>query len=143
SPTKQSPTRRMIKGKPTGYTSPATYAHLSTVSDHLAYGMRVLFVGINPGIASSANQHHYANPANAFWPCLSASGLVTENVTCIDDHRLPRDYRLGLTNLVARPSRSSSEIRAAEFRAGRPILNAKIRKWRPLFVCFIGKGIFE
>jgi mismatch-specific thymine-DNA glycosylase len=79
SPRKRSSIHRPVKGKPTGYTSPAMYAHLSTVSDHLAYGMRVLFVGINPGIASSANQHHYANPANAFWPCLSASSKIQLN----------------------------------------------------------------
>ncbi|KAI9591384.1 hypothetical protein BDF19DRAFT_455286, partial [Syncephalis fuscata] len=98
---------RRSKGKSTGYSAPSAYAHLSTVSDHLAYGMRVLFVGINPGVASSANQHHYANKTNAFWPCLSASGkllllllivqitnirmfihfyarFVSETVTCVD-----------------------------------------------------------
>ncbi|RKP05394.1 uracil-DNA glycosylase-like protein, partial [Thamnocephalis sphaerospora] len=131
------------KGKPVGYTAPRVYGNLSPVADHLAYGMRVLFVGINPGINSSTNQHHYANPANAFWPCVNMSGLVHEQVTHLDDSRLPRDFRLGLTNLVARPSRSSSELRAAEYRAGRDILNAKIRYWRPLVVCFVGKGIFE
>lgn len=68
---------------------------------------------------------------------------MTQTVGWMDDSQLPQRYQLGLTNLVARPSRSSSEIRAAEFRAGRPVLDAKIRLWRPLVVCFIGKGIFE
>lgn len=44
------------------------------VPDNIDYDLRVLFVGINPGLASAAKGHHFAGPTNHFWPCLSESG---------------------------------------------------------------------
>jgi G:T/U-mismatch repair DNA glycosylase len=135
---KRSTPYKKEKEKPRSY---RVYSHLTSTPDHLAYGMLILFVGINPGLTSATQQHHYAYHGNAFWPCMSSIGLGT--LTYEDDHRLPRDFNLGLTCLVARPSKTSSELRRAEYKAGAAILNAKIRRWRPLLVCFVGKGIFE
>lgn len=45
-----------------------------TLPDYIDYDLRVLFVGINPGITSAARGHHFAGPTNHFWPCLSDSG---------------------------------------------------------------------
>lgn len=42
--------------------------------DYLDYDLRVLFIGINPGITSAARGHHFAGPTNHFWSCLSESG---------------------------------------------------------------------
>ncbi|KAI8148759.1 uracil-DNA glycosylase-like protein, partial [Fennellomyces sp. T-0311] len=105
--------------------------------------LKVLFVGINPGLVSAARGHHFAGPTNHFWPCLSASGLVDKVVTYNDDVNLPQRYRLGITNLTMRTSRKASDLTLAEQRAGIPALNAKFRQYRPRVACFVGKGIYE
>ncbi|KAG2194647.1 hypothetical protein INT47_002331 [Mucor saturninus] len=113
------------------------------VHDLLDYDLKVLFVGINPGLTSTAKGHHYAGPTNHFWPCLSASGLVDRKVTFEDDNQLPARYGLGFTNLTARTTRSASELSSQEQRERIPILNTKIATFRPRIACFIGKGIYE
>ncbi|KAI7872564.1 uracil-DNA glycosylase-like protein [Spinellus fusiger] len=111
--------------------------------DVLGKDLKVLFVGINPGLKSAERGHHYAGPTNHFWPCLSQSGLVDEPMTWRQDIELPDKHRLGFTNLTARPSRSASDLTLTEQRAGIPVLNEKIQKCRPKVVCFVGKGIYE
>ena len=58
--------------------------------DRIGPNVRVLFVGINPGIRSAAVGHHFAGPSNRFWKLLYESGLVPEPLTWSDDGRLPR-----------------------------------------------------
>lgn len=113
------------------------------VPDLLDYDLKVLFVGINPGITSGAKGHHYANRTNHFWPCLSESGLVDRKLTFEDDVHTPKLYRLGFTNLTPRTTRRATDLSLAEQREGIPILNSKIEKFRPRIACFVGKGIYE
>jgi len=86
--------------------------------DRLGPGMRVLFVGINPGIRSSLTGHHFAGYSNRFWTLLHDAGLVPEPVTYVDDDRLP-GWGYGITNIVPRPTRGVGDLRPEEFDAGR------------------------
>lgn len=56
---------------------------------------------------------------------------------------MPELYSLGLTNIVARPSRNGSELSKAEMDAGVSILEAKAREFRPEVLCVVGKSIWE
>lgn len=112
------------------------------VPDHLRAGLKLVIVGINPGLRSGASGHHYASPVNHFWPLLYDAGLVPEPFTYADDFRMP-DYGIGLTNLVERTTRQASELNAAEMKAGAERLRAKLLAIRPAIVCFNGKGIYE
>ncbi|KAK4520159.1 fumarase fum1 [Mucor velutinosus] len=114
-----------------------------SVPDNVDVDLKVLFVGINPGLTSAAKGHHYAGPTNHFWPCLSESGLVDRKVTFADDVDLPALYRLGFTNLTARASRRQTDLSLAEQREGIPTLNHKFETLRPRVACFVGKGIYE
>ncbi len=105
--------------------------------DHIRPGVRVLFVGINPGARSAAVGHHFAGYSNRFWKLLYESRLVPEPVTYEDDDRLP-DWGFGLTNLIARPSRGIDALRPLEYVAGRKTLLAKIRRYRPPVVALLG-----
>lgn len=71
--------------------------------DRIAPGVRVLFVGINPGMRSAAIGHHFAGYSNRFWKLLYESGLVPERIGTEDDGRL-KEWGFGITNLVARPT---------------------------------------
>lgn len=85
-----------------------------------------------------------ACPPQRFWPVIHQSGIVPEVVTYKDDVRLPQDFNFGLTNLVARPTTSASELSAAaDMRPAVRILLAKILAHRPQVVCFVGKDIWR
>ena len=112
------------------------------VRDYLQPGLKLVIVGINPGLRSGATGRHYAWPGNHFWPVLYDSGLIPERLTFAEDHRV-LEYGIGLTNLVDRTSRSASDLTAAEMRAGAASLRQKLLACRPLVVCFNGKGIYE
>ena len=45
-------------------------AYGTTIPDVIAPDLRVLFVGINPGLYSGATGHHFARPGNRFWKAL-------------------------------------------------------------------------
>ncbi|GJJ68870.1 thymine-DNA glycosylase [Entomortierella parvispora] len=144
---KKEKVKRALKsqGCNTGYSAPEVYAHLNLLPDIIDYDLDVLFVGINPGVRSSERRHHFAGPTNHFWPCLSDSGLLPPGVKMgpDDDASLPAVANMGLTNLVDRPSRMGNELSVAECRAAAPVLTAKIKKYRPRFVCFVSKQAWD
>ena len=110
--------------------------------EYLRPGLDLVFVGFNPGERSAQVRHYYAGRGNAFWPLLSAAGLVPEPLTYRDDARLP-DFGIGLTDLVGRWSRSSAELSRAELAAGAAVLRETLRRYRPRVVAFNGKGAYE
>jgi double-stranded uracil-DNA glycosylase len=106
--------------------------------DYLQPGLKVVFVGFNPGERSARIGHYYAGRGNQFWNLLYESGLVQEKLRPEDDHRI-LEFGLGLTDVVKRWSRSSSSLRAIDYRKGIPRLLAKLRHVRPWAVAFNGK----
>src|SRR5262252_8458262 len=92
------------------------------LKDRIRPGLRVLFVGINPGVRSALTGHHFAGYSNRFWKLLNDSGLTPERVTYEDDVRLP-DWQLGITNLIARPSPGIDDLRPVEYVEGWKVLS--------------------
>ncbi len=112
------------------------------VPDYLRRGLRLVIVGINPGLRSGASGHHYAYPGNHFWPLLFEAGLIPEPLTYADDHRV-LEHDIGLTNLCDRTARSQDELTREEMAAGAANLCAKLLRYRPRAVCFNGMAIYE
>jgi len=110
--------------------------------DRIAPDVRVLFVGINPGIRSEAIGHHFAGYSNRFWKLLYESRLVPEPIGTVDDARLT-EWRLGITNLIGRATPGIDTLRPAEYVAGTRTLRKKIRKWRPEVVAFVGVTLYR
>jgi double-stranded uracil-DNA glycosylase len=110
--------------------------------DYLQPGLKVVFVGFNPGERSARIGHYYAGRGNQFWNLLHESGLVREKLRPEDDHRV-LEFGLGLTDVVKRWSRSSSSLRAIDYKKGTPRLLAKLRQVRPCAVAFNGKLAYE
>ncbi|MDE3153793.1 MAG: mismatch-specific DNA-glycosylase [Acidobacteriota bacterium] len=109
---------------------------------HIRPGVRVLFVGINPGVRSAETGHHFAGDSNRFWKLLSEAKLVPESIGCEDDGRLP-EWGYGITNLVARPTPGISDLTAADYRRGRAALVRRIRRCRPEVVALVGVTLFR
>ncbi len=115
---------------------------LPPLRDRIKPGVRVLFVGINPGIRSSLTGHHFAGFSNRFWTLLFESGLVPERVTYKDDDRLP-EFGFGITNIVPRPTPGNDTIEPIEYVAGRVRLRRKILRYRPPIVALVGVTVFR
>jgi len=117
-------------------------ARTRTVPDLIAKGLRVLFVGVNPGLYSAAVGHHFARPGNRFWPALERSGFTTTRLSPFDERAL-LDQHLGITNVVARTTARADELGAEELRHGATVLAAKVRRFEPAFVAVLGVTAFR
>lgn len=122
----------------------STVQTLPELPDYLTRGLKVVFVGFNPSVYSAAAGHYYARPANQFWRCLNGSGLLPGGISLgpQDDWRLP-EFGLGVTDVVKRPTRSCSDLRASDYKAGVKTLSGKLERCSPEAVAFNGKGVFE
>ena len=117
------------------------YAHLR-LKDRIRPGVRVLFVGINPGVRSALTGHHFAGPSNNFWKLLFESGIVPERVSHVDDDRLP-EWGYGITNIVARPTPGVGDLTLTELRAGRAALERKVKRYKPEIVALVGITVYR
>ena len=120
---------------------PADWSRLR-LKDRITSDVRVLFVGINPGVRSAVTGHHFAGFSNRFWKLLFESGLVPEAIGHQDDGRLP-EFGYGITNLIARPSPGINDLRPIEYVEGWKILERKIRRYRPQLVALIGVTLYR
>ncbi|UAL30535.1 mismatch-specific DNA-glycosylase [Nocardioides rotundus] len=105
--------------------------------------LRLLFVGINPGLWTAATQTHFAHPVNRFYPALLRAGIITEPVDpsagmteAERDHLRARG--VGITNLVRRATAKASELTRAELRAGGEQLVRTVAEQRPAVVAVAG-----
>jgi len=119
----------------------AAWSHLR-LRDRIKPGVRVLFVGINPGVRSAITGHHFAGYSNRFWKLLYESALVSEPITYRDDRRLP-DWGFGITNLIARPSPGIDSLSRQEYLDGWKTLSAKVRRYRPEFLALVGVTLYR
>jgi len=117
------------------------YEHLR-LTDALAPGVRVILVGINPGVMSALTGHHFAGPTNRFWGLLYESGIVPEPITHEDDVRLP-EWGIGMTNLVARPSPGIDVLKPQEYLEGWTILEKKVERYHPAILAFVGVTMYR
>ncbi|KAI0312599.1 uracil-DNA glycosylase-like protein [Amylostereum chailletii] len=102
-----------------------------------------MMCGINPGHDSAKYGYHYAHRSNHFWRCLHLSGLTAHLHPPSDGHLLPKEYSIGLTNLIERPSAEAAEIDKEEFLTAVPAFLAKVCARRPRIVCFVGKVVWD
>ena len=105
--------------------------------DVVAPGLDVLFCGINPSLLSAERGHHFARPGNRFWPALHLAGLTPRRFTPDEDRLLPA-LGLGITNVVARPTRTAAELTRAELVAGAAALAELVAEVRPRVVAVLG-----
>lgn len=113
------------------------------VDDLVGPGLRLLFVGINPGLWTAAVQTHFAHPTNRFYPALAAAGITdyeVDRVAGMSDadraHLVSRG--VGITNLVRRASARASELSPDELREGGERLVRFVAEHRPRVVAIAG-----
>jgi TDG/mug DNA glycosylase family protein len=112
-------------------------AYGRTIPDVIAYDLRVLFVGINPGLYSAATGQHFARPGNRFWPALHRGGF-TERQLHPSEQRELLSRGLGITNVVPRATARADELTKTEIVAGAQALESKAKKFRPQWIALVG-----
>jgi TDG/mug DNA glycosylase family protein len=103
---------------------------------------RLLLVGINPGLRSGAVGHHFAGNGNPFWRLLHAARLTPVLIDYAEDQRLA-EFRIALTNLCPRTTRTAAELTRAELTRGHLVLERKIASWRPAVVALVGVSLYR
>jgi TDG/mug DNA glycosylase family protein len=112
------------------------------VPDILARGLHVVFCGLNPGLSSAALGLPFANPTNRFWHVLHLASFTSSILTPAESRNLLH-FGCGLTTAVRRPTMASSELAANEFADGADALRARIAKYAPAHVAFMGKAAYR
>jgi len=110
--------------------------------DILAPNLRVVFCGINPGLKSAVLGHHFAGRGNPFWKTIHLAGFTRE-VIAPENGELILAYRCGLTTAVERPTSRAEELSRDEFERAASGLSAKIARYSPGYVAFLGKPAFS
>lgn len=115
----------------------------STVPDLVGPGLKLLFVGINPGLWTAATSTHFAHPGNRFYPALRMAGVIERDIdrgAGMSDadraHLIERG--IGITNVVARATARASELTVAELRDGGERLRTFVRQHGPRVVAIAG-----
>jgi hypothetical protein len=110
--------------------------HGAQVDDLVDDRVRLLFVGINPGLWTAAVNAHFARRGNRIWPALHAAGITPHVVDVSDgmsdaDRELVLGLGIGITNIVPTASARAEELSLDELRAGAAVLESNVRRWKP------------
>lgn len=117
--------------------------HGDVVDDLVDDRIRLLFVGINPGLWTAAVNAHFARRGNRFWPALHAAGITPRPLDLRDgmsdgDRELVLGLGVGITNIVPAASARAEELSLEELRAGAIVLESNVRRWKPKVVAVLG-----
>jgi TDG/mug DNA glycosylase family protein len=120
----------------------------ATVDDLHADPLRLLFVGINPGLWTAAVNAHFARPGNRFWPALHRAGITSRLVDASLGLPDPDAAELaaagiGITNIVPIATARADELTATEVKAGGERLRSYVREKAPPVVAVLGVTTFR
>lgn len=105
--------------------------------------LRLLFVGINPGLWTAATQTHFAHPLNRFYPAIFRAGVTTRPIDASagmtpEDRDYFRARGIGFTNIVRRATAKASELSNAELKEGGAELFSLVARRKPAVVAIAG-----
>lgn len=115
----------------------------ASLPDLVGARLKLLFVGINPGLWTAATQTHFAHPGNRFYPALRLAGIVDRDLDrgepmSEEDRAYLIRRGIGITNLVNRATARADELSPAELRAGRTRLANFVTVHHPAVVAVAG-----
>lgn len=109
--------------------------------DLLSPNLKVIFCGINPGLSAARHGHHFLNRSNRFWRVLHQAGFTPVEIRPENDKDILQ-YGYGLTTAVPRPTVRADQLTHAEFAPAAAALAAKVARYTPRAVAFLGKPAF-
>jgi TDG/mug DNA glycosylase family protein len=105
--------------------------------------LKLLFIGINPGLWTAATRTHFAHPVNRFYPALLAAGIITRPIDPAagmseEDREHLRSRGIGISNVVHRATARADELTKAELVEGGVRLQSLVRERKPRVVAVAG-----
>jgi TDG/mug DNA glycosylase family protein len=119
-----------------------------TLPDLLGPDVRLLFVGINPGLLTIATQSHFSRRGNRFYPALYAAGIIDHVIDASAgfdpaDRAQLHERGIGITSLVAGATARADELEARELIAGAKALAARVATIAPRVVAILGISAYR
>lgn len=112
------------------------------LTDIIAPHLDVIFCGINPGLKSSNDGHHFSGRSNRFWKVLHQSGFTPYEIEAVNDTVI-LTFGCGLTTAVERATSRADELSKNEFDEAFETFKAKINEFQPEYVAFLGKAAYK
>jgi TDG/mug DNA glycosylase family protein len=114
-----------------------------SLPDLLGPSVRLLVVGINPGLLTVAVQSHFGRRGNRFYPALFRAGItdhVIDAAAGFDPADVAHllDRGVGITNLVRGATARADELRADQLTAGAEDLRVRVAGIKPAVVAILG-----
>jgi double-stranded uracil-DNA glycosylase len=114
----------------------------TSLPDLVGPGLRLLIVGINPGLRSAAMQAHFSRRGR-FYRALFHAGITDRVIDAFDGmaqqdsaHLIERG--VGISSLVPGATRRADELTAGQLRAGLESLTERVAHSRPTVVAMLG-----
>lgn len=114
-----------------------------SLPDLLGPDLRLLFVGINPGLHSIAVQAHFSRRANRFYPALFAAGITDHRIDASGgfqpgdrEHLIERG--VGITSMVPVATARADELSNQQLIDGVGPLIERVALLRPRVVAMLG-----
>lgn len=121
--------------------------HGATVPDFLPDSLRLLFVGINPGLVTAATGTHFGRRGNRFYPALVEAGILSRlpvlDGSAADAHALLGAAGIGITNLVPFASARADELSREHLQQGGRRLAGLVERLRPPVVAIVGTSAYR
>jgi TDG/mug DNA glycosylase family protein len=120
----------------------------ATLPDLVEPGVRLLFVGVNPGLRTVAVQAHFGRRGNRFYPALYRAGIVDRLIDASSGFD-PRDRAhlaargVGITSLVAGATARADELHATELVEGARSLTRRVARIGPRALAVLGITAFR
>jgi len=114
-----------------------------TVDDLVPENVKLLFVGINPGLWTAAVNAHFARPGNRFWPALHRAGITTREIdaSCglvAEDREELTTKGIGISNICPIATARADELSKEQLRAGGRSLRELVQRTSPRVVAILG-----
>jgi TDG/mug DNA glycosylase family protein len=108
------------------------------LTDLISKDLAVIFCGINPGLKSAGNGHHFSGRSNRFWKALHQAGFTSHEIKPVNDAAI-LNFGYGLTTAVERATARTDELSKEEFDNSIEAFKIKMEHFQPKYIAFLGK----
>jgi TDG/mug DNA glycosylase family protein len=112
------------------------------LTDIIDKNLKIIFCGINPGLKSAWDGHHFSGRSNRFWKAIHQAGFTPYEIEPINDATF-LNFGYGLTTAVARATTRADELSKEEFTASIESFKNKIIQYQPQYIAFLGKAAYK